>query len=145
MAKINFTKEHQDKLNSLAGEALVKGTVFKGNLGAQMNIYDLFHNCNTNTLTRYHANIKKEIAEIEALDEWSFTEYQQRKAADLKKTQELVFLLIGYKRNQAEVEANKAQLAELKETYNKLKEDTKTPEDKMKEIEAKMAVLETAV
>lgn len=142
MAKINFTKEHQDRLGVLAAEALFNGTTFKGNLGSEMNIYDLFHNCNINTLTRYQGIIKKEVADIEALDEWSLTEYQQRKAANLKKVQELVNLLIGYNRSKAEKEANKAKLAEVKAQYEKLKEDTKTPEDKMKEMEAAMAALE---
>lgn len=142
MAKINFTKEHQDRLGVLAAEALFNGTTFKGNLGSELNIYDLFHNCNINTLTRYHGLIKKEVADIEALDEWSLTDYQQRKAATLKKTQELVNLLIGYNRAKSEKEANRAKLAEVKAQYEKLKEDTKTPEDKMKEMEAAMAALE---
>lgn len=142
MAKINFTAEHNARLGVLAAEALIKGTTFKGNLGSELNIYDLFHNCTVNTLTRYHGNLKKEIADIEALDEWSLTEHQQRKAANLKKNQELVNLLIGYKRSQEEKEANKSKLAEVKAQYAKLKEDTKTPEDKMKELEATMAALE---
>lgn len=143
MSKINFTKEHLEKLNTLASEALMKGTKFKGNLGSEMSIYDLVHNCTVTTLSIYHSSIKKEVAEIENLDEWSLTEDQQRKASRLKKNQELINLLIGYKRSQEEIAANKEKLAELKEVYNKLKEDTKTPEDRMKEIEAQMAQLET--
>lgn len=141
MAKINFTAEHMAKLGALAGEALIKGSTFKGNLGSELNIYDLFHNCNINTLSRYHTNLKKEIADIEALDEWSLTDYQQKKAATLKKNQELINLLIGYKRSQEEKEANRTKLAAITEQYNKLKEDAKTPEDKMKELEAQMAAL----
>lgn len=142
MSKINFTKEHNARLGELAAEALFKGTKFKGNLGTESTIHDLIHNTQINTLTRYHANIKKEVAEIEAMDEWSLSDYQQTKAKNLKKNQELIFLLIGYKRYQEEIAANKAKLAELKSTYAQLKEDTKTPEDRMKEIEAQMAALE---
>lgn len=142
MAKINFTKEHNDKLQSLAGEALMNGTKFKGNLGSEMNIHDLIHNCTVNTLSRYHSNIKKEVTEIENLDdEWSLTDYQQRKAAELKKTQELINLLIGYKRYQAESEAEKAKLAELKATYKELKESTTSPEVRLKEMEDQIAAL----
>jgi len=145
MAKVNFTKEHFAQLSALAGAALINGTRFKGNMGTEMNIYDLFHNTNITTLTRYHGNIKKEIAEIEGMDEWSLTEHQQRKATNLKKQLELVFLLIGYQRNKAEVEANAAKLRELKATYAELKESTKTPEDRLKEAEAQIAALEAEV
>ena len=144
MTKINFTKEHQERLGVLASDALTKGEKFKGNLGSEMTIYDLIHNCNVNTLSRYHSNIKKEVADIELLDEWSLTEYQQKKAANLKKTQELINLLIGYKRNQAEIEANREKLSKLKSTYSELKESTKTPEDKLKEVEAQILALEVA-
>lgn len=140
--KINFTKEHQDRLNVLASDALVKGTKFKGNLGSEMTIYDLFHNCTVTTLSRYHTTIKKEVGDIEALDEWSLTPYQQQKAANLKKNQELINLLIGYKRNLEQKEAAATKLASMKDEYAKLKESTKTPEDKLKELEQAMATAE---
>lgn len=139
MAKINFTAEHQARLQQLAGEALFAGTTFKGSLGSEMSIFDLIHNTNVQTLTRYHGNIRKEISEIENLDEWSLSEYQQKKASRLKKNAELINLLIGYQRKQAEVAAEKQAYAELKKKYNELKEQTTTPEDRLKAVEAELA------
>ena len=141
MATINFTKEHRDKLMALAGEALVSGTTFKGSVGSEMNIYDLFHNTNIGTLTRIHGNLKKEITEIEALDEWSLTEHQQRKAARLKSIQELIFLLIGFKRKAEQDINTKSTAKELAAQIATLKRSTMTPEDQIKELEAKLTAL----
>lgn len=139
MSKINFTLEHTARLKELAGEALLAGTLFKGNIGTEQTIYDLFHTCNVNTLTRYHGNIKKEVAEIEALDEWSLTDYQQKKAVRLKKNQELINLLIGYKRNQEQLATDREKVKALRAQYQTLKEATTTPEEKLKAIEAELA------
>lgn len=143
MSKINFTKEHRDRLGVLAADALFEGTTFKGNLGSEHNIFTLFHNCTPTTLSRYLSTTKKEITDIEGLDEWSLTEHQQRKLSALKKQAELINLLIGYLRSTEEAEANRQKLATLKGEYAKLKESAKTPEEKLKDLEAEMAALET--
>jgi hypothetical protein len=145
MATINFTKEHRDKLMALAGEALISGATFKGSTGTTNNIYDLFHNVNIGTLSRIHGNIKNEIASIENLDEWSLTDYQQRKADGLKKMQELINLLIGFKRKTEEDANTKATVKELKAQLDTLKKETMTPEARIKELEDKIAAGPLAV
>jgi len=139
--KINFTKENQDRLNQLAGDALFKGTIFKGGSvgNTETNIYDLVHNCQINTLSRYHSNLKKEIAAIDDLDEWSLTDHQKRKKANLEKQKELINLLIGYKRFREQEAATRKEYLEKRAKYNELKENTKTPEDRLKELEADLA------
>src|SRR5687768_15951245 len=126
--KINFTKENQDRLNQLAGDALFKGTTFKGSVGSEINIYDLIHNCQINTLSRYHGSLKKEISEIDNLDEWSLTDHQKRKKANLEKQKELINLLIGHKRFKEQEAASRKEYLSLKSQYAELKENTKTPE-----------------
>lgn len=139
--KINFTKEHQEKLNALAGEALIKGTTFKVHMGTEANIYDLFHNYTVSTLQSYNKNLKKQIDDSES-DEWTASEYQERKLADLKKRQELIFLLIGYKKSEEEREANRKKASALRAELTTLREANKTPEEKLKEKEAELAALE---
>ena len=139
MAKINFTPEHSAKLKELAVKALFDGETFKPTgLGNENTIHDLIHNVSVDTLTKYHANVKKQVAEIENLDEWNLTDYQQRKAASLKKTQELVNLIIGYRRSEIEKAAEKKALQEKLSLYKQLKEEAKTPEERMKELEAEI-------
>lgn len=139
MGKINFTSEHSAKLKELAVKALFDGETFKPTgLGNENTIHDLIHNVSVDTLTKYHANVKKQVAEIENLDEWNLTDYQQRKAASLKKTQELVNLIIGYRRSEIEKAAEKKALQEKLSLYKQLKEEAKTPEERMKELEAEI-------
>lgn len=139
MGKINFTPEHSAKLKELAVKALFDGETFKPTgLGNENTIHDLIHNVSVDTLTKYHANVKKQVAEIENLDEWNLTDYQQRKAASLKKTQELVNLIIGYRRSEIEKAAEKKALQEKLSLYKQLKEEAKTPEERMKELEAEI-------
>lgn len=143
--KINFTKENKTRLAEMAGDALMRGTRFKGNLGTEMTIFDLIHNCQINTLSRYYASIKKEIVAIEDLDEWSMTDHQKRKKADLEKQKELINLLIGFKRYTEEQEANKDKVKALKEQYETLKKSTMTPEAQLAELEKELAVAESDV
>lgn len=138
--KINFTKEHQEKLNALAGEALIKGTVFKAHMGTEANIYDLFHNYTVGTLQAFNKKLKKEIDDSET-DEWTNSDYQERKLNDLKKRQELIFLLIGYKKSEEERKAAREKATALKAELTTLKESNKTPEEKIKEKEAELAAL----
>lgn len=141
MAKINFTQEHFTRLKELAVKALLDGETFRPSTNMavnQQNVYDLIHNTSLNTLSTYNLNLKKEIAEIENMDEWSLTEHQQRKAASLKKTQELVALINGYRRSEIEKAAARRELQEKQERYRQLKEEAKTPEERMKELEAEI-------
>jgi len=140
MAKINFTPEHSTRLKELAVKALFDGETFKPTgIGVnEQTIYDLIHNVSLDTLTKYHASLKKQASEIENMDEWNLTDYQQRKAASLKKTQELVNLIIGYRRSEIEKAAEKKALQEKLNLYKQLKEEAKTPEERMKELEAEI-------
>jgi len=137
--KINFTKEHQTRLNELAGEALVKGTTFRGSsTGNEMTIYDLFHNCSINTLARMFGNLKKEVAAIDDLDEWSLTPYQKGKQSRLNSQKELISLIIGFKRFSEQQKADRENYKALKAQYDQLVEEKKTPEERLAEMKAKL-------
>lgn len=143
MAKINFTKEHFDKLKAYAVEMLFTQETVTTKLGQTLNIVELLHTTTINTLNSIRLQLGKEIETIENQDEWVSGETSQRKLENLKAKKELVNLIIGYKRfvqEQTEIAREKAY---LEDELSKLKESQKTPEDKIKEIESKLETLNT--
>src|SRR5688572_33416678 len=111
-AKINFTSDHLKRLFELATSMLFSGDTVKGLIGSQLTIYDLIHNTTVKTLGDIYTGLKKEISRIETLDEWSMTDYQQRKLVATKETAELVHLLIGYKKHNEQIGVQNAKIAE---------------------------------
>lgn len=143
MAKINFTKEHFDKLKAYAVEMLFTQETVTTKLGQTLNIVELLHTTTINTLNSIRLQLSKEIEIIENQDEWVSGETSQRKLENLKAKKELVNLIIGYKRfvqEQAEIARERAY---LEDELSRLKESQKTPEDKIKEIESKLETLNT--
>lgn len=138
MTKINFTKEHMTRLQELSLKMLFGNFVIKGLLGTELNIYGLLHESTTNTLQTLNINLKKDIEKLESLDNWSLDAYQQRKITSLKEYQELVNLVIGYKKWQAQEADAKQQIKNLKAELKTIKSNNITPEEKMKEIEKRI-------
>lgn len=135
---INFTKEHLDLLKEKATKALFSGVVVKGKIGTNLNIFDLFHNTTINSLIDLHRSIKKEVDTVSNTDQWSMNDYQQKKLNSLKDSQELVNLLIGYKKHKSQINDAKEKLAELRAKQTELQESQMTPEDKLKAISAEI-------
>jgi uncharacterized coiled-coil DUF342 family protein len=137
--KINFTAEHQARLQTLALGMLFGGTKVKGLMGTDINVYQLINEVTIQTLTTLYGNLKKELEKIQSLDEWSMTDYQQRRAEELKTIAELVNLTIGYKRHQSQLYQEKAEINELKAQLKQLKESTLSPGDKIAALEKQIA------
>jgi len=138
--KINFTQGHYAKLQSLAADALFNKVVVSTKLGHPLNIYELLHTTTINQLSEIKSSLSKTIEKIEETDEW--VQPDNNKLEWYKNAKELVNLIIGWKRYNLEVEANKKKKEELSEKLNELKESTKTPEDRIKELEAQLKELE---
>lgn len=143
MAKINFTKEHFEKLKTLAVEMLLSNGVIFTKLGQSLNIVELIHTTTINTLNSIRLSIAKSIENLENQDEWVASSSSQNMLEDLKKQKELVNLIIGYKRWKAEKAETERQRSELNEQLKALKESQKTPEDKIKELEEKLKTLDS--
>lgn len=143
MAKVNFTKEHYAKLSSLAFAMLVHNQTISTRLGQPLNIVELMHTQTINTLNGIRLGLGKQIETLESQDEWVATDYQQEKLEALKKQKELVNLIIGWKRHNLEIQEARARKAELTAQLDKLKESQKTPEDRIKELEAKLQEIDT--
>jgi hypothetical protein len=139
--KINFTKEHFVKLKELAAQALFEGTVIRTKMGSPLNIFELVHCISVNQLNEIKNALVKQIEKIETGDEW--TNPDNNKIEGLKANKEMVNLIIGWKRFNMEKEANARKKAELTEKLTELKESQKTPEDRIKEMEAELAALDS--
>lgn len=142
MAKINFTKEHYAKMKELTFAMLVANEAITTKMGQPLNIVELMHTQTINTLNGIRLAITKQIEDLEKQDEWVATDYQQEKLEALKRRKELVNLIIGWKRHNMEVAEAKVKKAELTAQLKELKESQKTPEDRIKELEAQLTAID---
>ena len=140
MAKINFTKEHLGKLQSLAVKMLFENGEIRNKLGTPLNIVELLHTTSVNQLLEIKKILAKKIEDQESRDEW--IDPDNEKLTMLKEQKELVNLIVGYKRLNIERAENARKKEELTKKLAELKESTKTPEDRIKEMEAQLAELE---
>ena len=138
--KINFTKDHMSRLLDLADEALFDKTVVFTKLGQPLNIYELLHTTSINQLNEIKNSLSKKIEKAEETDEW--VQPDNDKLQSMKDTKELVNLIIGWKRYNLELTENELKKEELSKKLAELKESTKTPEDRIKELEAQLKELE---
>lgn len=143
MAKVNFTKEHYAKMQTLAFAMLVHNQTISTKMGQPLNIVELMHTQTINTLNGIRLGLGKQIEALESQDEWVATDYQQEKLEALKKQKELVNLIVGWKRHNLEIQEARARKAELTAQLDELKESQKTPEDRIKELEAKLQEIDT--
>lgn len=141
--KINFKKEHFDKLKELAVKALLNNDTVVGRLGNPIDIVELIHGTTINSLNQIRLSLAKKIEGLEGKDEWAADDTNQVSLEKAKEQKDLVNLIIGYKRYKQEVADNKANKKALQEQLSALKESQKTPEDKIKELEAQLADIET--
>ena len=138
--KINFTKDHMSRLLDLADEALFDKTVVFTKLGQPLNIYELLHTTSINQLNEIKLGLAKKIEKAESVDEWVAPDND--KLQSMKDAKELVNLIIGWKRYNLELDENARKKEELIEKLAELKESQKTPEDRIKELEAQLKELE---
>ena len=143
MAKINFTKEHFAKLQQLALGMLFNNEVILTRMNTPLNIVELLHTTTIGTLNEIRLALTKAIEKLENQDEWTSTEDTQARLEGLKLKKELVNLIIGYKRFNLENEANARKKAELEAKLKELEESQKSPADKIAELKAEIAQIDT--
>lgn len=142
MAKINFTREHFDRMCTLAMSMLLTNGAVTTRMGQTLNIVELIHTTAIGTLNNIKLTLGKQIENLENQDEWVASPVSQVKLEKTKEQKELVNLIIGYKRYQLEAQEAAKKRAELTEKLNSLKESQKTPEDKIKELETELTGLD---
>jgi hypothetical protein len=141
MGKVNFTTENKSRLEELATKFLFGNLPIQGPIGTSMRVEDLLHNTSVNSLVSMNSHLKKQIASMSDLDEWSCTDADTWKLERLKETQELVSLVIGYKKWLAEQEEIADKKAALAAQIDSLKESQKTPAERIAELETQLANL----
>ena len=141
MGKVNFTTENKSRLEELATKFLFGNLPIQGPMGTSMRVEDLLHNTSVNSLVSMNSHLKKQIASMSDLDEWSCTDADTWKLERLKETQELVSLVIGYKKWLAEQEEISEKKAALAAQIDSLKESQKTPAERIAELESQLANL----
>ena len=140
MAQINFTKTHEEQMDKLALKMLKENRVIPYGVGQIFSVIDLLHTVSINTLNNIRTALAKKIEQQESKDEW--VDPDNGKLNQLKEDKELVNLIVGWKRKNMEIAENKQKKAELTKKLTELKESTKTPEDRIKEMEAQLKELE---
>ena len=141
MGKINFTNENKSRLEELATKFLFGNLPIQGPMGTSMRVADLLHNTSVNSLVSMNSHLKKQIASMSDLDEWSCTDADTWKLERLKETQELVSLVIGYKKWLAEQEEISERKAALAAQIDSLKDSQKTHAERIAELEKQLADL----
>ena len=140
--KINFTKDNFTRLCELSVDALLANVTVTTNLGSPLNIVELMHTTSINQLNNIKQSLSKKIEKLEAADEW-VADPNSEKIEEVRRIRELVNLIIGWKRYNLELSENKKKKEELTKKLAELKESTKTPEDRIKEIEAQLAAMDS--
>lgn len=142
MAKINFTKDHFNKMLSMAAAMLVNNEVVLTKMGQPLNIVELMHTATIGTLMDIKKSLSKKIENLEDQDEWVESSTNQVNLTRYKNQKELVNLIIGWKRFMLEASEAAKRKQELESKLKELKDSQKTPEDKIKEIEAELASMQ---
>lgn len=144
MAKINFTKKHFDKMCSLLILMLLNNRTISSKIGTPINVVELLHTTTINSLNNIRLALSNKIKQLESQDEWATSDSNAMQLDIAKEQKELVNLVIGYKRYKMEVEENTQKKAELTARIKALKESQKSPEDKIKELEAELIAMSEA-
>ena len=137
MGKIVFTKENQEQLEKLALKMLFSNETINYGITQPKNIIEVLHTTSIDTLNKMRISLSKKIEELENQDEWIGS--NTTLISNLTEKKELVRLAIGWRRFKLQEEADAIETRKLLAEYNSLKEQLKTPDQRMKEMEAALA------
>lgn len=129
------------RLKALATEMLFKNDHIGTNLGQLLNVVDVLHCTTINSLTKIRLDLAKKIEQLENADEWVTTDREQLILSEMKDRKEFVNLVIGYKRYMDELATISAKKEKLQKEIDRLKDEQKTPADRLKEAEEALAAL----
>ena len=121
---------------------LLRNEVISSNIVTHINVVEFLHHTTINSLNNMRLALSKKIEQLEGQDEWVATDATAKQLEVAKLQKELVNLVIGYKRFKQEQEDNAKKKAELTEKLRALKESQKSPEDKIKELEAELSQID---
>ena len=140
---INFTEQNKTELQQLVFDAVTKRWQVSNKLGMVFDVMDIFHTCTIQTLRSIRKELTNKLNAFED-DEWSDKSIQDNEKIEYySKSIKLINLAIGFRlwqQEQYDLESKKAAL-ELK--LQLLKENQKTPEEKIAELEKEINELQS--
>lgn len=132
---VNFTETHQNLLKDLIFEAVTKNWLVRGKLGQNFNVMDLFNATSIETLRTIKKMLTNKINELPE-DEWTEkSQIAEEQSEFLSNALNLVNLTIGFRLHRAEQRIQEERKLALQARIAEIKESTKTPEEKLKELE----------
>lgn len=138
-----FTAVNLQRLKDLFVEFSFKGEVLNGKFNANtLNPFELLTQTTISTLRTLLKSVKKEAQELSDLDEWSLSTYQQAKQARFEAWAEFLNLLVGYRLDQDEKAATKADKAKKAATLRARIETEKDKNLSVADLEKQLAELE---
>ena len=137
--KVNFTKEHQEKLDQFVLKMWKENIVVFNTMNVPMNICEL-KELTPNSLNNLKLIYDKKIQALESKDEW--IDPKNDKIDLYRFIREGLNLLVGYKRKNIELNEIAQEREKLIAERNKLLESKKTPDDLIKDIDDKLKELE---
>lgn len=138
--KVNFSKEHLDRLKELSFKMLKNNSVIRkgSGVGTSLNINDLFHVETESSLRSTNAFLLGEIDKKSKVDTWSSSDQDVRSLNKLKEAQELVNLLIGYKISKRQSQEARAARQEVQKEIEKLEKETMKPEERIAKLKKQL-------
>ena len=141
MGKVNFTKEHLDKLTKAIADAVLNNTIVTGPVGQTYNAYELANTLSLSSLRAISNGLNKRKASLAITDEWVENPNQDKIAA-IDEQLSLISLIIGFKLKEEEAQANARERKRLEAQLNELEQSQKTPADLIADIKKQLEALD---
>lgn len=139
---INFTSEQRTRLQALIGELTFSGETFAGKFGStQYTPWDFINTCTANVCETAYNAAKRTRAAAEKDDPWATDSTDSERIAQLQRWEDFLFLVWGYNRWKLEDKIRQAKKEALSTKLADLKEENKTPAEKIAELEAELAAM----
>ncbi len=137
-----FTAENLERLKGLYSDLSFEGLVLAGKFGAnELNPFELLNQTTVNTLRTLRQGVRGEIAKMEGQDEWSMPAGLGAKLDKFKVWDEFLNLLVGYRLNKELEASREGERRKLRAEIERLRDENKTPAERLAEMEAKLAAL----
>jgi len=138
----NFSKEHREELDKLVLSLVWNNDTISLSIGQTANVYELVNNTSINTLKKTLNNVTTSISRLSGPDklfgEFSLNKETSTEVDKFKMWERFLVLLIVKKTVQETSENTKKDIVKLESELNALKENTKTPDQKMAELQAEI-------
>lgn len=139
---VNFTPEQKTRLAELTATLCFSGETFSGKFGSnEYNPWDFLNTTSPSTLEQAYNAAKRAKNAAEKEDPWAATITDTERVEQLKRWEEFLFLAWGWSRFKLDSKTRDAEKARKAAKLAALKEENKTPAERIAELEAELAAL----